>query len=86
MCKLTAREGPLYWAEDAAALYTQQLGHTPDYIARLEQGGRKLFPGQKFQDEVLLPNITQNKKIQYNAFEMDIAILDIYFGKDTLPG
>ena len=58
----------------------------PDYVAGLAGPTRRLYPGKKFQQEVLLPNSTQNREKEYNAFDQDIAVLNIYFGKDTVPG
>ena len=86
LCNLTSRAGPLYWAGAAAALYEEQLDKVPDYVAGLAGPTRRLYPGEKFQQEVLLPNSTQNRQKEYNAFDEDIAVLNIYFGKDTVPG
>ena len=58
----------------------------PDYVAGLEQANRKMFPEQKFEQEVLLPNASQTEASEYSAFLHDVAVLNIYFGKSTLPG
>ena len=86
LCNLTGQGSPLYWAGDAAALYTQQLGKLPDYVAQLDKPNRKLYPGNSFNQEVLKTTTTETKNTQYNAFQEDIAVLNIYFGKDTVPG
>ena len=66
------------------ALYSEQLGQLPDYVADMEDADRRIYPGFKFQQEVLK---TQNAKYRkYNAFEKDIAVLNIYFGKATVTG
>ena len=86
LCNLTGRGSPLYWAGDAAALYSQQTGAVPDYVALLDGPSRRLYPGDRFRQEVLLPNTTGNKEIEYNAVEKDVAVLNIFFGMDTVPG
>ena len=86
LCNLTDRGSPLYWAGDAAALYSQQTGAVPDYVALLDGPSRRLYPGDRFRQEVLLPNTTGNKETEYNAVEKDVAVLNIFFGMDTVPG
>ena len=86
LCNLTDRRSPLYWAGDAAALYSQQTEAVPDYVALLDGPSRRLYPGDRFKQEVLLPNTTDNKEIEYNAVEKDVAVLNIFFGMDTVPG
>ena len=77
--------GPFYWAGDAMALYREQLGQLPDYVADLEDADRRIYPeGGKFQQEVLKTQDAKYRK--YNAFEKDIAVLNIYFGKATVTG
>ena len=85
LCNLTERSEPLYWAEAALALYSEQMEQVPDYVTRLDKSTRSLYPGNKFHHEVLLP-IKENRGKEYNAVESDIAVLNIYFGKDTVPG
>ena len=58
----------------------------PHYVAGLGGSMRSLYPGENFQHEVLLSNKTENKEVVYNAYEKDIAVLNIFFGKDTLSG
>ena len=79
LCNLTDRRSPLYWAGDAAALYSQQTEAVPDYVALLDGPSRRLYPGDRFKQEVLLPNTTGNKEIEYNAVEKDVAVLNIFF-------
>ena len=86
LCWLLERAGPLYWAGDALALYSQQLDQVPDYVTELERADRRLYPGEKFDTEVLRTDTVENKNAEYNAFEQDIAVLNIYFGKDSVPG
>ena len=54
-------------------------------MERLEGPTRRLYTGGKFQNEVLLPNTAENRDKEYNAFEEDIAVVNIFFGKDSLP-
>ena len=81
LCNLTETGGTLYWAEDARNLYNE-TGEMPDYVSPLGGPMRNFYPGDKFKHEVLK---LKNKEIAYNAFEKDIAILNLYFGKDTVP-
>ena len=85
LCNLTGRAGPLYWAGAAKELYSEQTGEVPDYVARLTGNMRRFYWGGKFQNEVLLPNTAENRDKEYNAFEEDIAVVNIFFGKDSLP-
>ena len=54
-------------------------------MERLEGPTRRLYPGEKFQNEVLLPNTEENRDKEYKAFKEDIAVVNIFFGKDSLP-
>ena len=78
--------GPLYWAESALALYSEEMEQVPDYVTRLGKSTRRRYPENKFHHEVLLPHTKENRNKEYNAVESDIAVLHIYFGKDTVPG
>ena len=89
LCNLTGRSGPLYWAEAALALYSEQMEQVPDYVTRLGKFTRRIYPETKFHHEaheVLMPNTKENRNKEYNAVESDIAICNIYFGKDTMQG
>ena len=54
-------------------------------MAKLSGNMRRFYWGGKFQNEVLLPNTAENRDKEYNAFEEDIAVVNIFFGKDSLP-
>ena len=54
-------------------------------MARLTGNMRRFYLGGKFKNEVLLPNMEENRDKEYNAFEEDIAVVNIFFGKDSLP-
>ena len=84
LCKLSSGEETVLWSDEVSRLYRSK----PGYIESLKKNGswRKLYPTQYMQESEILTTMTQASVVEYDAFENDIAMVEIYFGSPTAVG
>ena len=56
----------------------------PDYVARVESPMRSHYPGQRAEGQEIIESLVGDP--DYNAYEKDIAVVNIFFGKPTTIG
>ena len=56
----------------------------PDYVARVESPIRKHYPVPRAKEQEIIESIREDS--EYNAYDKDIAVVNIFFGKPTTIG
>ena len=76
------------WGDSVSHLYP---GDRPTYIEELDSHGavRRFYPARSAEEREMLRVLTEDSgqmPAEYDAFEKDIATLEIYFGSKTTVG
>ena len=90
------------WAENMRKLYEEEISFLPSYIENLESPLRMSYPSEELQERELMRNLAEvlvffiqiltlifkycQENSVYNAFEKDIAVINIFFGESTALG
>ena len=56
----------------------------PDYVARVESPMRAHYPVARAEGQEIIESLVGDP--DYNAYEKDIAVVNIFFGKPTTIG
>ena len=56
----------------------------PDYVARVESPIRQHYPVPRAKEQEIIESIREDS--EYNAYDKDIAVVNIFFGKPTTIG
>ena len=56
----------------------------PDYVARVESPIRQHYPVARAKEQEIIESIREDS--EYNAYDKDIAVVNIFFGKPTTIG
>ena len=99
-CNLSNTLGPVKWASDVKRMYTNKT--MPEYVESLLSSTRYNYATEERRNDELLEPLVQvglkNDKVlffflfflqiysSYNAFERDIAVVNIFFGKTNAKG
>merc|ERR1712130_564260 len=76
LCMLKTGSLPALWTERVKETYKESDSSVPSYISSLANSMRR-----RHKDQLLVPESTDEF---YNAWEEDIAVVNIFFGKDTV--
>ena len=65
-------------------IYQEEQAKVPGYIKNLDDVLREYYPSLLSKEREVMESFTTDKYEQtYNAFENDIAVLNVYFGQPT---
>ena len=65
-------------------IYQEEQAKVPGYIKNLDAVLREYYPTLVSKEREVMESFTTDKYEQtYNAFENDIAVLNVYFGQPT---
>ena len=65
-------------------IYKEEQAKVPGYIKNLDDVLREYYPTLVSKEREVMESFTTDKYEQtYNAFENDIAVLNVYFGQPT---
>ena len=65
-------------------IYKEEQAKVPGYIKNLDAVLREYYPTLVSKEREVMESFTTDKYEQtYNAFENDIAVLNVYFGQPT---
>lgn len=65
-------------------IYQEEKAKVPGYIKNLDAVLREYYPTLVSKEREVMESFTTDKYEQtYNAFENDIAVLNVYFGQPT---
>ena len=56
----------------------------PDYVARVESPMRSHYPVARAEGQEIIESLVEDP--DYNAYEKDIPVVNIFFGKPTTIG
>ena len=56
----------------------------PDYVARVESPMRSHYPVARAEGQEIIESLVEDP--DYNAYEKDIAVVNIFFGESTVFG
>ena len=83
LCDLTDTAGTRPWGHAVREEYNSS--NLPDYISSLQDPHRKRYPNILARQAEILSERVKTVPT-YDAFKEDVAILNIYFGKNTALG
>ena len=99
LCNLSAVSDTTKWGDDVRQLYGEE--GIPEYVQKLSSPLRYNYHTQEQRSEELLQGLTEVNVLGfgidnyhlyfqsdsvYNAFERDVAMVNIFFGKSTVIG
>ena len=100
-CTTKSKVGPLKWANEATDLY-KKTGYIPEYVKILESSSRNSYGTRRLKQEeffaghievnhynhliILRVTFPYSNDQTYDAYERDIAVVNIFMGKTTATG
>ena len=94
LCKLSSGVQPAMWSDEVLQLYNlykenEDIEDYPDYIKQYQDGGnkRRFYPTESEKDREIISTLARNSELEnYDAFEKDMSMVEVYFGAQTTLG